>query len=97
MQPGGTSRLLPNLLLAVLLVAAQFGAALHAFEHDIGALQGKVCSTCVTAAQLGTAAIDDPEVHAARPAITIFPAVATLSGQSRRLLVARQRAPPATL
>ena len=42
------SRLLPGLLLAALLIAAQGALALHAFEHDPGAPQGKVCGTCIS-------------------------------------------------
>ena len=52
------SGLLPNLLLAALLLSAQFGSLLHAFEHDAGAPQGQYCPTCVTASQLSFACID---------------------------------------
>ncbi len=48
----------PGLLLAALLVGAQLSAAIHAFAHDPGAPQTKTCSTCVTVAQLGAAAVD---------------------------------------
>lgn len=48
-------RLMANLIAIVLLVVAQFGAAVHAFEHDLDTPQVKVCGTCITAAQLGTA------------------------------------------
>jgi hypothetical protein len=54
------SRLAPNLILIGLLIGAQIGAAVHAFEHDFSAPQTKVCATCITAAQLGTANIASP-------------------------------------
>jgi hypothetical protein len=52
------SGLIPNLLLAVLLLSAQFGSLLHAFEHDPGAPQGQYCSACATANQLSSACVD---------------------------------------
>ena len=50
---------IPNLLLAILLLTAQFGSLAHAYEHEPGAPQGKVCSTCATANQLSSACVDD--------------------------------------
>ena len=47
-------------LLTLLLVAGQAGAALHALQHHAGYPQGEVCSTCVTVAQLGAASVDNP-------------------------------------
>jgi hypothetical protein len=55
-------RIAPNLILVGLLIGAQIGAAVHAFEHDLSAAQTKVCSTCITAAQLGTGAIASPMI-----------------------------------
>jgi hypothetical protein len=60
-------RWLPAFCVALLLLG-QAGAALHAFEHDIGAPQGKPCSSCVTAAQLGTASTDGNAPDALPPA-----------------------------
>ena len=93
----GVSRLLPNLLLAVLLIAGQAGAALHAFEHDPGAPQIKVCSTCITAAQLGAASVDSPVARDLEPPSASYSSVTVAACHSRHVLVARQRGPPAPL
>jgi hypothetical protein len=50
--------LVPSLMLAVLLLSAQFGSLAHAFEHDPGAPQAKYCSACATASQLSSACVD---------------------------------------
>jgi hypothetical protein len=57
-RPDGKPGLLPSTLLAALLLMAQFGSLLHAFEHDPDALTGKACSTCTTASQLALACVD---------------------------------------
>jgi hypothetical protein len=54
-----TAHRLPAILLALVLVAAQFSAVMHAYTHDPGAPQAKTCSTCITAAQLGAAAVNN--------------------------------------
>jgi len=84
-------------LLTTLLVAGQVGATLHAFEHDAGAPAGKVCSTCVTGAQLGAASVDNPVVENLEPPSASHGNVAVPSFESRRVFVARQRGPPAPL
>lgn len=68
------SRLLPALCIALLLLG-QAGAALHAFEHDAGAPQGKPCSSCLAASQLGTAAVDCHSAHTLQPAGSPLPAL----------------------
>jgi len=85
------------LLLTTLLVAGQVGAALHAFEHDVGAPPGKVCSTCVTGAQLGAAAADNPVDEILEPPPASHGNVTVPSFESRHDFVARQRGPPAAL
>jgi hypothetical protein len=91
------SGLYPNLLLAALLLCGQFGSLAHAYEHDPGAPQGKVCPTCVTASQLSAASVDthtpDPIAPAAsqvRPEQHSEPASATA-------IHLRARGPPAPL
>jgi hypothetical protein len=87
-------RLLPGLLLAGLLVAAQLGAALHAFEHDAGAPQTKVCPTCITVAHLGAGDINGQppvELPARELSYLAFSAAAVTSVGAH---IARQRGPP---
>ena len=60
--------LVPNLMLAMLLLSAQFGSLAHAFEHDPGAPQAKYCSACATASQLSSACVDTHADQAIMPA-----------------------------
>jgi len=84
-------------LLTALLVAGQAGAVLHAFEHDAGIPQGKVCATCVTASQLGVASIDNAVTVDLKPPSVPHDSVAAPTCRSRHVLVARQRGPPTPL
>jgi len=93
----GKPGFLPSLLLAALLVGAQFAAVVHAFKHDIAAPQDKVCATCLTAAQLGAASIDDPVTADICPAPLSWDTADFLSCISRPVPVVRQRGPPAPL
>lgn len=90
----GEPGLFPGLLLAALLVGAQFAMVVHAFEHDVGAPQGKVCSTCLTAAQLGAASLDSPVATEIRPLPVAWVTAAVCGWTSRHVLTARQRGPP---
>jgi hypothetical protein len=85
---------MPAFLLAALLVGAQLSVAVHAFEHDLGAPQGKVCSTCATAAQLGAASVDHPAVEGPQRVLTTHRPVADITGTSLDIPAARQRGPP---
>jgi hypothetical protein len=89
--------LLPGLLLATLLIAAQNALALHAHEDDPAAMQGKVCAACVAAGQLAGSSLDDPATDAPGPAAQLL--VPTAGGGFDSLLTptARQRGPPATI
>jgi hypothetical protein len=87
----------PTLLLCALLIGAHFGAALHAFEHDIVAPQGKVCSTCVTAAQLGAACVDSHTPIVVEPLLAMPEFSCSADFQSVHSVAARQRGPPAAL
>jgi hypothetical protein len=88
--------ILPNVVLAALLVAAQLAAVLHDFEHELGAPQSKVCSTCATASQLGSASVDGHFPEDLDPPGSAFTAAANVDFLSARAVVARQRGPPAS-
>jgi hypothetical protein len=87
---------LPGLLLAALLVGAQGALALHAFEHDPGTPQGKVCSTCVTASQLAAGSVDILTGDAPEPAPRIFITTASRGFESVHTATVRQRGPPSS-
>ena len=89
------ARLLPGLFFAALLIAAQGALALHAFEHDPGAPQGKVCTACVTASQLAAGSLDMHAGDLPEPAPQLFVPVATRGLESAPSTPARQRGPPA--
>ena len=88
--------MLPNLLLAAILLAAQFGMALHPVGHEAGLPQTTVCKTCIAADQLSAASIDqhaDTELDlSGSTAISVL----TADFPSVRALPARQRGPPAS-
>ena len=89
------ARLLPGLFFAALLIAAQGALALHAFEHDPGAPQGKVCTTCVTASQLAAGSLDTHAGDLPEPAPQLFIPATTCGFESAQSTPARQRGPPA--
>ena len=89
--------ILPNVVLAALLVAAQLAVVAHDFEHELGAPQSKVCSTCATASQLGSASVDSPVPEDLDLPNSSFTAAANVDFRSAHALVARQRGPPASL
>ena len=85
----------PGLLLATLLVGAQFAAVLHAFAHEFGTPQNQVCAACTAASHLGAASVaSDPvmALPATRPAPVADVAV---EFHSTSLTTPRQRGPPA--
>jgi hypothetical protein len=91
------SGLIPNLLLAALLLSAQFGSLLHAFEHDPGAPQGKVCSTCATASQLSSACVDTHADHTIVPAGGHYLVEHDTGSISTGVIFVHQRGPPPPL
>ena len=91
-----TARLLPGLFLAALLIGAQGALALHAFEHEPGAPQGKVCDTCVTASQLAAAGVDMPAGDTLEPAEQPFIPTAFRGFESVHTATVRQRGPPSS-
>lgn len=88
------TRLLPSLIVTVLVIAAQGALALHAFEHDTGAPQGKVCGTCVTAAQLAAGSIDTSAGEPLEPARQLFFPTAIRGFDVVHAATVRQRGPP---
>ena len=90
------TRLLPGLLLATLLIAAQGVLALHAFEHEPGAPQGKVCTTCVTAGQLAAGSIDTHAGDAPEPVRHVLAPAVSRGFESVHTATVRQRGPPAS-
>ena len=88
------TRLLPGLFLAALLVAAQGALALHAFEHDPGAPQGKVCTACITASQLAAGSVDIHVGVAPEPARHCLIPAANCSFEAVHTATVRQRGPP---
>jgi len=89
--------ILPNAVLAALLIAAQLAAMAHDFEHELGAPQSKVCSTCAATSQLGPASVDSRFPEEPNLPGSSFTAASNADFQSARTVIARQRGPPATL
>lgn len=90
--------LIPNLLLAAILVLAQWGALVHAFEHDASNKpQSQVCTNCVAASQLGFACVDTPVTAEPLPSCIVLNADSAREIKSLHALVARQRGPPSSL
>jgi hypothetical protein len=90
------SGLMQNLLIAVILMAAQWAVLTHAFEHDAGKPQNQVCATCVAASQLGFACIDSPPIATPLPAYSVLNPAAAQITRSLHSIVTRQRGPPSS-
>jgi hypothetical protein len=86
--------LLANFVLATLLVAAQLGAVAHAFEHEPGTTQTKVCAACVAATNLGSATVGQSSTLLLAPARFFFAPARVPAVLSVSLPAARQRGPP---
>lgn len=87
----------PNLALALFLVAAQSLVSAHLFEHDPANAQTQVCTACVAASQLSSAAIDTGDVTATGGFAPVFDSPIVAELKSTHTLVVRQRGPPASL
>jgi hypothetical protein len=83
-----------TLLLASLLVGAQCAALAHAYGHDVGAIQGQPCPTCITAGQLGHACVDAPAIIEIGQNNGKPPAESAAPCASLHTVAARQRGPP---
>ena len=86
-----------NMLLAALLLTAQLGASVHAFDHDVGAPQVKVCKTCIGFDQTANGSIDLPPdsrlgITRERPS-----AARHADRPGTRPVAVRQRGPPGAL
>ena len=96
-RPGRKPGLLPNLLLVTLLLTAQFGSLLHAYEHDPGAPQGTICPACATASQLSSACIDAQSHDELVPISCGIGMPFDTGFTSTHSILVHQRGPPATL
>ena len=90
------TRLMPGLLVAALLIAAQGALAIHAFEHEPGTPQGKVCTTCVTATQLDAGSVDMHAGDPPEPAPQLSIPTASRGFDSVHTAPVRQRGPPSS-
>lgn len=88
---------LPNLALALVLIAAQAVASAHAFEHDAGSTKNQACTTCVAASQLGAATVDTGTVCTIAAPTQIHVEASISLFDSIHTLTVRQRGPPASL
>lgn len=88
--------LVPGLLLASLLVGAQFAAALHAFAHDLATPQNPVCQACTAASHLGAANVASETVVALPMARVVIVVEAASEFLSALPTAPRQRGPPAS-
>ena len=93
--PGRNRQLLLTVALSVLLLGAHFAAALHDFEHDPDALDGKVCAACLAATQLGSATIDSHDAAMIKPAGAVVDSTCTATFYTTHVAAVRQRGPPA--
>ncbi len=83
--------------MAAILIAAQWGALMHAFEHDAGKPKTQACATCVAASQLGFASIDTSTITEGTPSYWLLNTEPANEFHSLYVPVARQRGPPITL
>jgi hypothetical protein len=95
-RPDEKTRLIRSLFFATLLIVAQGALALHAFEHESGAPQGKVCGACITAGQLAAGSMDAHSGESLEPAQHRFVPTTNQGFDSVHAATARQRGPPAS-
>lgn len=88
---------LPNLALAVVLIAAQSVVSAHEFEHDPGSTQNQVCTTCIAASQIGSASIDSGTVYTVTNSTHTHVEASVSQFDTIHTLTIRQRGPPASL
>jgi hypothetical protein len=93
----GKKALIPSLLLALLLLTAQFAGLAHAVEHDPGAPQNLTCTSCIAASQLASACTDNPATTGLQTPNSARCAVQDVEFESFRCIVVRQRGPPSAL
>lgn len=93
----GKRALVPSLLLAFLLLTAQFAGLAHAYEHDPGAAQNQTCTTCIAASQLASACVDIPATTDRDAPGPLRCAIQDIEFDSFHAIVVRQRGPPSAL
>ncbi len=89
--------LVPSVLLAFLLLAAQFAGLAHAYEHDASAPQNQTCTSCIAASQLASACVDIPATMDPEAPGLSRCAIQEIEFESLHDIVVRQRGPPAAL
>ena len=93
----GKRALFPSLLLALLLLTAQFVGLTHAYEHDPSAAQNQTCTTCIAASQLASACVDIPATTEQEAPGLSQCAIRDIEFDSFHTIVVRQRGPPSAL
>ena len=86
-----------GLLLAIVLIAAQWVLSAHAASHDAGPFQNPLCAACVMADELGSATVDcTPELTGVEHE---FAKHAPAAGRpvTVHTLAVRQRGPPLSI
>lgn len=82
--------------LCAALVAASFATALHAFEHDLDAVDGMLCLVCIPAGDLGDACLySSPSVPVEPPGF-VNRRVCTATFFRASVVAVRERGPPAS-
>ena len=86
-----------SLLLALLLLTAQFVALAHTSEHEPGTVQNQACTSCIAASQLASACVDIPGTTDREAPGSSRCAIHDIEFESFHAIVVRQRGPPAAL
>jgi len=89
--------LVPSVLLALLLLTAQFAGLAHAYEHDASAPQNQTCTSCIAASQLASACVDIPATTEVELPGLSPSAIRNNEFESFHTIISRQRGPPAPL
>jgi len=92
----GQARFAANVLLALLLISAQTATLAHTYQHEIGTPQNQACTACVTAGQLASACVDNPQIVEAGTFTSPLNFQTVSETCSVNAIVVRQRGPPTT-
>jgi hypothetical protein len=82
------------LVAVTLLIIAQAGAIAHAFEHDPGMHQDKICASCVTASQLSSACVGSVTVPEFHFSVSFLDRSRQVFATTACVQIPRQRGPP---
>jgi hypothetical protein len=88
-------RFLPGVLLALVMLAAQSLVLAHDLDHDPANAKNQVCTTCVAASQLGSAAVDHQADFEVAKSAEFFEPFSSAGVASAHATIVRQRGPPA--